>query len=81
MSKKNKNKPKKVSAKKERYSKFHKEKPGTLDIKFPDLDDEQQKQKKEDEEKMEKFLRFNRNKPASEIVERRMKDKRSKIKG
>lgn len=81
MSKKNKNKPKKVSAKKERYSKFHKEKPGTLDIKFPDLTEEQQKQKKEDEEKMERFVRFNRNKPAPEIVERRMKDKRSRTRG
>ncbi|MCF7871935.1 hypothetical protein K9L97_02780 [Candidatus Woesearchaeota archaeon] len=76
-----KKKVKKVSAKKEKYAKFHREKPGALDINFPDLDDEQQKQKKIDEEKVEKFLRFNRNKPAPEIVERRMSDKRSRTRG
>lgn len=76
MARKNKNKPKKVSAKKERYSKFHKDKPGTLDLSFPDLDDDQQKRKKEDEGKIEKFLRFNRNPPPKEIVERKALSKR-----
>jgi len=76
MSKKNKNKPKKVSAKKERYSKFHKEKSGTLDINFPDLDEDQQKRKKDDETKLEKFLRFSKNPPTKEVVERRAKSKR-----
>jgi len=76
MSKKNKNKPKKVSAKKERYAKFHKEKSGTLDINFPDLDENQLKQKKEDETKIDKFLRFAHNPPPREVVERRAKSKR-----
>jgi len=75
MGKKNK-KAKKVSVKKERYAKFHREKPGTLDINFPDLDDEQQKQKKDDELKIERHLRFSRNKPVKEVVERRAKSKR-----
>jgi len=76
MSKKNKNKPKKVSVKKERYSKFHKEKPGTLDISMPDLSEEQTKQRKENETKIDSFLRFNKNAPAKEVVERRAKSKR-----
>ena len=59
--KKNKNKKKKVSAKKEKYAKFHKEKPGTLDISMPDLNPDQMKQKREDETKIDRFLRFNRN--------------------
>jgi len=76
MSKKNKNKPKKVSVKKERYSKFHKEKPGTLDISMPDLSEEQTRQRKENETKIDKFLRFNKNAPVKEVVERRAKSKR-----
>jgi len=75
MGKKNK-KAKKVSVKKERYAKFHREKPGNLDINFPDLDDEQQKQKKEDETKIDKHLRFSKNKPVKEIVQRRAMSKR-----
>ena len=80
MAKKDK-RPKKVSAKKEKYAKFHREKPGTLDIAFPDLTDEQVDQKKTDEEKMDKYLRFNRNIPSKEINDRRAKSKRAKIKG
>ncbi|MFP4567587.1 MAG: hypothetical protein ACLFN8_01455 [Candidatus Woesearchaeota archaeon] len=73
---KNKNKPKKVSVKKERYAKFRKEKPGALNIAMPDLSEEQVKQKREDETKIDKFLRFNRNPHPTEIVERRAKSKR-----
>jgi hypothetical protein len=76
MGKKNKNKVKKINPKRERYSKFHKEKTGTLDINFPDLTDEQQKRKKEDEMKFERFSKFNKNSPEKEVVERRMKSKR-----
>ena len=76
MGKKNKNKPKKVSVKKERYAKFRKEKPGTLNISMPDLSEEQQKQKREDELKLERFLRFNRNPPTKDVVERKDKSKR-----
>ncbi len=76
MSKKNKNKVKKVSAKKERYSKFHSEKPGTLNIAMPELSEDQVKRNREDDEKIGKFLRFNKNPPTKEIVERKEKSKR-----
>lgn len=76
MGKKNKNKTKKVNPKRERYAKFHKEKTGTIDLSFPDLDDEQQKRKRDDDTRIDKFLKFNRNAPTKEIVERRAKSKR-----
>jgi hypothetical protein len=76
MSKKNKNKVKKVSAKKEKYSKFHSDKPGTLNIAMPDLSEEQVKVARADDEKIGKFLRFNKNAPVKEIVPRREKSKR-----
>ncbi|MCC7574604.1 hypothetical protein KO361_03350 [Candidatus Woesearchaeota archaeon] len=76
MGKKNKNKPKKVSVKKERYSKFRKDKPGVLNITMPDLSEEQQKQKRDDENKIDRFLRFAKNPPVKEIVERKVKSKR-----
>jgi len=71
--KKNKNKKKKVSAKKEKYAKFHKEKPGTLDISMPDLSVDQVKQKREDETKIDKFLKFNKNRPTKENLKKRKK--------
>ncbi len=76
MSKKNKNKPKKVSAKKERYAKFHKDKPGTLNIAMPELSDEQTKTRRDDETRIDRFLRFAKNAPPKEVVERRAKSKR-----
>ncbi|MFA6073228.1 MAG: hypothetical protein WC758_03890 [Candidatus Woesearchaeota archaeon] len=76
MSKKNKNKVKKISAKKERYSKFHSDKPGTLNIAMPDLSEDQVKVARSDDEKIGKFLRFSKNAPVHEIVERREKSKR-----
>ena len=76
MGKKNKNKPKKVSVKKERYAKFRKDKPGTLNIAMPDLTEEQVKQKREDELKIDKFVRFNKNPPVKEVNERKAKSKR-----
>lgn len=76
MSKKNKNKVKKISAKKERYSKFHSDKPGTLNIAMPELSEDQVKRNREDDEKIGKFLRFNKNPPIKEIVERKEKSKR-----
>lgn len=74
--KKSKKKQKKVSAKKEKYAKFRKEKPATLDISMPELSSEEQKQKQNDESKIERFLRFSRNKPPKEIVPRKAKAKR-----
>jgi hypothetical protein len=76
MGKKNKNKPKKVSIKKERYAKFRKDKPGALNISMPDLTEEQQKQKRDDEAKIDRHLRFAKNPPVKEVVERRVKSKR-----
>jgi len=76
MGKKNKNKPKKVSVKKERYAKFRKDKPAALNIAMPDLSEEQAKQKREDESKIDTFLRFTKNPPTKEIVERKAKSKR-----
>ena len=76
MGRKNKNKVKKVSAKKERYTKFHSDKPGTLNIAMPELPEDAMKRAREDDEKLGKFLRFNKNKPVHEIVERREKSKR-----
>jgi len=76
MSKKNKNKPKKVSVKKERYSKFHKDKSGTLDISMPELSDEQTKIRREDDSRIDRFLKFSKNAPPKEIVARKEKSKR-----
>lgn len=74
--KKNKNKKKKVNPKKERYAKFRKDKPSTMNFSTPDLTPEQQKQKQTDERQIDSFLKFNRNPPTKEVSERRMKSKR-----
>jgi hypothetical protein len=58
--KKNKNKQKKVSVKKEKYAKFRKEKPAVMNFTTPDITPEQQKQRQEDEGKIGLFLRYNR---------------------
>ncbi len=76
MSKKNKNKKKKVNPKTERYLKFRKDKPANLTFTAPDLTPEQQKQKQEDEQIINSFLRYNRNPPTKEVSERRMRSKR-----
>ncbi|MBW2992788.1 hypothetical protein KY345_06240 [Candidatus Woesearchaeota archaeon] len=78
---KKKKKQKKPNPKRERYAKFHKEKSAVMDLSMPDLTPEQQKQKREDEEKFGRFLRFSRNRPSKEVVERRMKSKRARIRG
>lgn len=79
--KKNKNKKKKVSAKKEKYAKFRRDKPSTLDITMPDLTDEQKRQRQIDEQKISRYLRFNRNPRSKEINPRREKSKRAKLRG
>lgn len=78
--KKNKNKKKKVNAKREKYLKFRKEKSATPDISMPDLTEEQRKNKREDELEIDRHLRFSRNSPAHEVVKRREKSKRVKLK-
>ncbi|MFH1134233.1 MAG: hypothetical protein V1735_07150 [Nanoarchaeota archaeon] len=72
MSKKSKKKKaKKVSAKKEKYLKFRKEKPTVVDIKIPDLTPEQVKQRQVDELSINRFLRFSKNAPRREIREKK----------
>jgi hypothetical protein len=67
----NKKKVKKISAKKEKYAKFRKEKPGTMDLTMPDLSTEEAKQKQDDEMSINKFLRFNKNKPVLSLKDKR----------
>ena len=69
-------KAKKINAKRERYAKFHKEKSAVMDVSMPDLTPEQRQQKRDDEQRFNSFLRFNKNPPTKEIVERKMKSKR-----
>ncbi len=77
MSKKKK-KQKKTNPKRERYAKFRKDKPGTLDISMPDLTTEQQKQKQNDEQKFNKFLRFNRNRPILSLKDKKERERKGK---
>ena len=71
-----KDKPKKVSAKKERYLKFRKEKPAVLTINIPDLTDEQIQERKLDEQKMGEFWRHYRRPPQRFVSERKARSKR-----
>jgi hypothetical protein len=74
-SKKNKNKPKKISAKKEKYMKFKKEKSGNIDISMPDLDEEQMKVRRQSDLKIDRFLRFNRAPPNLSLKDKKAKRK------
>jgi hypothetical protein len=49
-----------VNPKKEKYAKFRKEKPSTMDVRMPELTEEQNKQRHLDEQAISRFLRFNR---------------------
>lgn len=71
--KKNKNKKKKVNPKKEKYAQFHKEKPTTTSFTQIEITPEMQKQMQDDERKIGSFLRFNRNPPTKELVDRKRK--------
>ncbi len=66
--KKNKNKKKKVNAKKERYAKFRKEQPSTMAFTTPDITPEQQKQRQEDENNIGLFWRYNKRRPITKGV-------------
>jgi hypothetical protein len=70
MGKKNK-KPKKVSAKKEKYAKFKKEKNTTIDLTMPELTPEQMKQRQIDEQTVNSFLRYSKNPPTKELKDRK----------
>ncbi|MEK6892340.1 MAG: hypothetical protein AABX25_04090 [Nanoarchaeota archaeon] len=71
-----KDKPKRISAKKERYAKFRKEKPTNLTVAPPDLSEEQVKDRRFDEQHISDFWRHYR-RPAERFVnERKAKSKR-----
>ncbi|MBU0616020.1 MAG: hypothetical protein KJ601_08080 [Nanoarchaeota archaeon] len=72
---KNKNKKKKVNAKRERYAKFRKDKPTSVTFEPPELTPEQQKQRQEDEKNIDMFLRYNKNRPTPEIKDKKLKRK------
>lgn len=71
-----KDKAKKISAKKERYSKFRKEKPTNLTVAMPDLSEEQVLQRKTDQQRIEMFWRYNKRRPERYVNERRARSKR-----
>ncbi len=71
-----KDKPKKISAKKERYIKFRKEKPTTLTIAAPDLTEDQIKERRLDEQKVNDFWRHYRRPPEKFVSERKARSKR-----
>ena len=73
---KKKDKPKKISAKKERYLKFHKEKPASLTFATPDLSEEQVTLRRQDEQKIDNFWRSYRRPPQRFVSERKAKSKR-----
>ena len=74
--KKNKNKAKKVSAKKERYAKFHKEKPTMLTMDPPDLTEEQIRERRADEQRINDFWHHYRRPPQRFVSERKARSKR-----
>ena len=65
-----KDKPKKVSAKKERYLKFRKEKPTNMTVAMPDLSEEQVASRRNDEQKLSDFWRHYR-RPKERFVRER----------
>lgn len=71
-----KDKKKKISAKKERYAKFRKDKPSTLTIAPPDLTEEQVKDRRLDEQRIGDFWRHYRRPKERFVNERKAKSKR-----
>ena len=71
-----KDKPKKISAKKERYAKFRKEKPTSLTIAPPDLSEDQVKDRRMDEQHISDFWRHYRRPPERFVNDRKAKSKR-----
>jgi len=71
-----KKKAKKISVKRERYSKFRKEKPSAMILTSPDLTDDQIKQKRTDETKIDTFWKHFRRPPERFVVERKARSKR-----
>lgn len=71
-----KDKPKKISAKKERYLKFRKEKPTMLTMSPPELTEEQMKERRLDEQRIGEFWRSYRRPPQRFVSERKARSKR-----
>ena len=71
-----KDKPKKISAKKERYAKFRKEKPAMLTMSPPELTEDQVKDRKQDEQRIGEFWRSYRRPPQRFVSERKARSKR-----
>lgn len=71
-----KDKPKKISAKKERYMKFRKEKPSNLTIAPPELTEEQIKERRLDDQRIGDFWRNYRRPPQRFVSERKARSKR-----
>ena len=75
--KKNKNKTKKVSIKKERYSKFRKDKPSAMIFAPPDnLPEDVVQQRRQDEQTINDFWRHYRRPPEKFVRDRDAKAKR-----
>lgn len=71
-----KDKPKKISAKKERYMKFRKEKSTMLTMSPPDITEEQMKERRLDEQRIGEFWRSYRRPPQRFVSERKARSKR-----
>lgn len=71
-----KDKPKKMSAKKERYLKFRKEKPSTMTVATPNLSEEDTAMRRQDEQRINDFWRNYRRPPKRFVRERDAKSKR-----
>lgn len=71
-----KDKPKKISAKKERYMKFRKEKPSVLAISPPEFTEEQIKERRLDDQRISEFWRSYRRPPQRFVSERKARSKR-----
>ncbi len=74
--KKNKNKAKRVNPKKERYSKFRKEKPSSMTMAMPDLSEDLVQLRRQDEQRISDFWRHYRRPREKFIRERDAKAKR-----
>ena len=71
-----KDKPKKISAKKERYMKFRKEKPSMMTVAPPELTEEQVRERRLDEQRIGEFWRHYRRPPERFVNERKARSKR-----
>lgn len=74
--KKNKNKAKRINPKKERYTKFRKEKPSSMTFSMPDLPEEAVQERRQDEQRIGEFWRHYRRPPERYNRERDAKAKR-----